>query len=197
YRILKLSPNEIIEPLVLPAAIVTFIGYISYGVILTLIPDLSQHLGIANKGLFYVVFTLSSLLMRFMAGRISDRKGRIIVLKFAILLVTSSLLMIAISRSPIALLSGAFVYGIGTGLFSPASAAWTADLSHRGFRGRAMATMYIALELGIGSGAFLSGWIVGDHIEVIPLIFYCTAIISLSGFIYLYAYSANKTRVTA
>jgi hypothetical protein len=45
----------------------------AYGVILTLIPDWSHHLGIANKGLFFMVFTVTSLLIRFGAGKASDK----------------------------------------------------------------------------------------------------------------------------
>ncbi len=185
FSLLKLKPSEIIEPLVLPAAIVTLLGYISYGAILTLIPDWSQHLGIANKGLFFVVFTLSSLLMRLVAGKVSDRKGRIIVLKTALVILLISVVIIGLADTPWLLMTGSFLYGIGTGLFSPASSAWTADLSHPDFRGRAMATMYIALELGIGTGALLAGTLAGDRIEWIPRVFYTTAAVSLAGLCYL------------
>jgi MFS family permease len=185
-KLLKLRVEELIEPLVLPAAIITLLGYISYGAILTLIPDWSQHLGITNKGLFFVVFTLSSLLMRFVAGRVSDRKGRIIVLKAALLILVIAVIIIGTASTPWLLLTGSFIYGMGTGLFSPASSAWTADLSHPDFRGRAMATMYIALEMGIGIGALLAGTLAGDRIAWIPWVFYSTALISLAGLCYLF-----------
>jgi len=183
--LLKLRAGEIIEPLVLPAAIVTLLGYVSYGAILTLVPDWSQHLGIANKGLFFVVFTLSSLLVRFLAGRVSDRKGRVVVLKTALVLLLIAVVIIGLAATPWMLMSGAFLYGIGTGLFSPASSAWTADLSDPDYRGRAMATMYIALELGIGLGALLAGTLAGDRLAWIPWVFYGSAFVSLCGLIYL------------
>lgn len=185
FSFLKIKSKDVFEPLVWPAAIVSFCGYISYGVILTLMPDWSTHLGISNKGLFYVVFTLSSLIVRFMAGKLSDRKGREYVLRIAFFLIIISLLVIGRSTSINALLTGAFIFGFGTGLFSPSSSAWTADLSHPDYRGRAMATMYISLEAGIGMGALLSGWIFQDHIERIPYLFYGTSIATLFGLIYL------------
>ncbi|WP_408641393.1 MFS transporter [Spirosoma telluris] len=46
---------------------------------------------------------------------------------------------------------------------SPTITAWTADLSDEKTRGRAMATMYIALEAGIGLGALGAGWVL-NHI---------------------------------
>ena len=60
-------------------------------------------------------------------------------------------------------LLGAVVFGLGTGLNSPTLYAWTIDLSHPERRGRAVATMYIALEVGIGLGALLAGWIFGNQ----------------------------------
>jgi MFS family permease len=185
YSILKLRTHEILEPRVLPAAIVTLLGYVSYGAILTLIPDWSQHLGISNKGAFFVVFTISSLLVRFIAGRVSDRHGRVAVLKAALVLLIISLFLIGWATSVTTLLTGSFIYGLATGLFSPASAAWTADLSHPDHRGKAMATMYIALELGIGLGALIAGWLFTDVMSMIPPIFYGSAIITAIGLVYL------------
>ncbi|HUC80924.1 MAG TPA: MFS transporter, partial [Flavisolibacter sp.] len=77
------------------------------------------------------------------------------------------------------------IYGLGTGLFSPATSAWTADLSHEEHRGRGMATMYIALEAGIGLGALAAGWFFQDHLERVPAIFYACAGTCVIGFLYL------------
>jgi predicted MFS family arabinose efflux permease len=48
-----------------------------------------------------------------------------------------------------------------------------------------MATMYIALEIGIGLGAFLAGWLFADQVQRIPQIFFATAAITVTGYIYL------------
>lgn len=182
---LRIKWADVFEPLVLPAAIVTFLGYVSYGAILTLIPDWSSHLGIANKGTFYVVFTVSSLLVRLAAGKLSDIRGRVFVLKIALAVISVSLCLLALSSSVAVLLTAAFVYGVGTGLFSPATSAWTADLSHELHRGRGMATMYISLEAGIGSGAMLAGWVFRDQLSRVPLIFFGCAVVSGLGLVYL------------
>lgn len=183
--LLKIRWADVFEPLVWPAALTTFLGYTSYGAILTLIPDWSDHLGIRNKGTFYVVFTLSSLLVRLFAGKLSDKKGRVFVLKIALVLMIVSVAMIGFASSVASLLAGAFVYGLGTGLFSPATSAWTADLSQVQHRGRGMATMYIALEAGIGFGALVSGWIFHNQLHLIPPVFYGCSFISLIGLAYL------------
>ena len=65
-------------------------------------------------------------------------------------------------------LLGAVIFGIGTGLNSPTLYAWTIDLSHPARRGRGVATMYIALEVGIGLGALLAGWIFDNQPGRLP-----------------------------
>ena len=75
--LLKVGRNDVFDPLALPAAVVMICCYISYGVILTLVPDLSDNLGVENRATFFTLFTLSSVSTRFSAGKISDRLGRV------------------------------------------------------------------------------------------------------------------------
>ena len=191
FSFFKINRSEVIETRVLPAALVTLLAYISYGAILTIIPDWSHHLGIQNKGTFFMVFTFSSLLVRFFAGKLSDQYGRVPVLQVALGLLVISLLVIGGAQSIIALHLGSIIYGFATGILSPAVSAWTVDLSIPEFRGKAMATMYIALEMGIGLGALIAGWIFNDIIELVPSILYSSAAIALIALIYLFYYRAT------
>jgi MFS family permease len=195
--LLKIKWVDVFETLVWPAALITFLGYISYGAILTLIPDWSVHLGVTNKGTFYVVFTVSSLLVRLLAGKLSDRRGRVFVLRIALLLMIVSVSLLGASSSVTWLLTGAFLYGMGTGLFSPAISAWTADLSDDAHRGRGMATMYIALEAGIGLGAMMAGWLYRDKLVMVPPVFYGCAATCVVGLVYLLnKFGVSRTAAT-
>ncbi|MVZ64272.1 MFS transporter [Sphingobacterium sp. DK4209] len=184
-KMLKISRRDIIEVRVIPAAIVTLLSYTAYGVILTLIPDWSEHLGIANKGMFFLAYTLASIAIRFVSGKIADRYGRISVMKVGLFIITISIFYIGFSDTILNLVIGACLYGIGTGIFSPAVNAWTIDLSLPQYRGKAMATMYIALEAGIGAGALFAGYIFHDHIKRIPYIMYGDALIVFLAFVYV------------
>ncbi|WP_374951022.1 MFS transporter [Mucilaginibacter sp.] len=185
FSILKISRRDIIAPEVLPAAIVTFLSYIAYGAILTLIPDWGEHLGIINKGLFFMVFTIASLVIRFVAGKASDKYGRVYVINTGLVLLTVALTIVGYADSFAGLMAGAAVYGVATGILSPALNAWTVDMSHPEYRGKAMATMYISLEAGIGLGALLSGWYYQDVIARIPLVMYVTAGITGLALVYM------------
>ncbi|TDO22463.1 MFS transporter [Pedobacter duraquae] len=186
FSLLKISRRDLIALEVLPAALVTFLSYIAYGVILTLIPDWSSHLGIANKGLFFMVFTIASLLIRFVAGKASDRYGRIRVINTGLVLLILSMSVIGYSSSVAGLMLGACIYGVASGVLSPALNAWTIDMSLPDHRGKAMATMYIAMEAGIGLSALGAGWYFQDVIAKIPSVMYASAATTVIALCYMF-----------
>lgn len=157
-KLLKISKNDIISLEVLKPAIITFLSYSAFGMVLTLIPDWSDHLGIANRGTFFIVFTISSLTIRFLAGKVSDKKGRKVVAISGLSLLFFSMIVMGYCDSPNGLLTAGVIYGLSMGILSPALNAWTVDLSPQNQRGKGVATMFIALEAGIGLGALFSGW---------------------------------------
>jgi MFS family permease len=183
--LLKIGRKDVVAVEAIPAAIVTFLSYVSYGAILTLIPDWSAHLGILNKGLFFMVFTLASLAVRFAAGKASDKYGRIHVINAGLFLLIVSLLVIGYGATFAGLMAGAAVYGVAMGVLSPALNAWTVDLSDPEHRGKAMATMYIALEAGIGLGALLAGAYFGNEVLRIPAVMYAAAAVTITALVYM------------
>lgn len=193
FSLLKISGSEIFEPKVWPPVLICFLTYFSYGAVLTIIPDFSTYLGIANKGLFFTFFTVSSVGIRFIAGKVSDKYGRTPILKISATTMAISMVLMAVASNSFILLAGAVVYGISVGLNSPAVTAWTIDLSDPQHRGRALASMYIALEAGIGLGAYFSALIYHNKAERFPLTFYLFAGLTFLATIYLsFIYKPKK-----
>ncbi|KAB7733064.1 MFS transporter [Rudanella paleaurantiibacter] len=164
WGLLKLKADELFDRNARwPFWILLLLSF-SSGAVLTVIPALSMKLGVANKGLFFTVYTIASLVVRVLFARTSDRYGRV-----PVLLVSSGALAVAMgmlvlagladAAAPVWFWAGCVVYGLSWGMNSPTVQAWTADLSDEHTRGRAMATMYIALEAGIGLGAVVAGWL--------------------------------------
>ena len=193
FRLLNVSRDDIFDPLAIPAGIMMLFCYFSYGVILTLVPDLSDHLGLSNRGIFFTLFTLSSVSTRFFAGKISDRLGREPVLKLSALLIGVAMLVFAHAHTPEMLYLASVLFGLGNGIFSPAINAWTVDLGDPERKGRALATMFIALEIAIGGGALLAGWYFADDFSRMPAVFELAAAMSFSGWVYLMWYGWRKT----
>lgn len=180
-----ISRKDIIDIGALPAGIITFFSYTAYGLVLTLIPDWSEHLGTANKGVFFTAFTIASVMVRFGAGKVSDRHGRVNVIFAGMIIIAVALFVISVGDSVTILLAGASLYGMGAGILSPAINAWTIDLSHPDHRGKAIATMYISMELGIGLGALLGGSYYNDQIMRIPQIMKIDILVLILGIAYL------------
>jgi MFS family permease len=183
--LLKVSRDDVYDPLALPSAITMIFCYFSYGVILTLVPDLSDSLGVSNRGTFFSIFTLASVSTRLFAGKISDQMGRVPVLKTSAILIGISMLVFAQAHSPYMLYLASALFGLGNGIFSPAINAWTIDLGDPGRKGRALATMYIALEIAIGGGAAAAGWYFANDAARMPAVFYFAAAMSFAGWVYL------------
>ena len=163
FGLLRLKKNEIFDSQAVPPFIVLLLQSFSSGVILTVISTLSTSLGIMNKGLFFTVYTVASLGVRLLFSKTSDRYGRVPVLFVSSIVLAISMGLLVIADTPLIFWTAAIFYGMSWGMNSPTIQAWTADLSDERTRGRAMATMYIALEAGIGLGAVVSGWLL-NHV---------------------------------
>ncbi len=186
WSMLRISKNDIIAPAVKVPAIATFLVYFSFGMVLTLIPDWSAYLGFENKGSFFIAFTLASLSVRFVAGKASDRYGRKKVTLVGLVILLLALFIMGAFSIAIALILGALLYGFAMGILSPALNAWTVDLSPDNEKGKGIATMFIALEAGIGLGALFSGWYYNNTYENIPMTMYFCAVLAIIGFFFIF-----------
>ncbi|MGD1957918.1 MAG: MFS transporter [Fulvivirga sp.] len=183
--LLRINWGDIYEPTVIVPTIVMLLVTFSFGVAVSLAPDHSKALGVDNKGLFFVYFTITSLLARVGGGYFSDRLGRRSVLLLATLVIAAGSVYIGLASSPFHLFTGALMFGAGYGLSSPSIFAWATDLAPEKYRGRAFSTVFMALEIGIGMGAFLGGQIYAGNAENLPIAFIGAGLMAFFGFIYL------------
>jgi len=183
--LLKVEKHDVFEPRVLAPCLVMALCAFSFGAVYTVIPDFGEFVGIRNKGLLFTYFTVASLLVRFLGGKASDYYGRSRVLRISTVLVTLAMLMIGLASSKLALIAGVFVYGLAHGITSPTLLAWASDLSDENHKGRGMASVYIFMEMGIGLGAFLSGFIYGNNSSNFFVTFLTCSLLSAAAFVYL------------
>jgi len=188
WSLLKLKWKDVYEPRAFPSALTMLLTAFSFGTILTLIPDLSKHLGIENKGIFFSIFTISSLVIRLIAGKLSDVYGRVPILMVGCFLYGITMIMIGTGTELSVFYLGSFIFGIAAGLSSPTIFAWTVDLAHEKHRGRAMATMFIALEAGIGIGGVVAGYSYHNNADNFIISFSISGLLAFTAVAYLIWY---------
>lgn len=186
FKLLKINRFEIFEPKAMPTFIVQFLLAFGSGAVLTISPDLSKHLGIANKGLFFAVFTFSSLIIRLVAGKTSDRRGRVYVLRWSALTMAVALFLIAWAHDFTSFMLAATIFGFSWGMNTPTLQAWVIDLVPAETRGRGLATMYMGLEVGIGIGAYISQAMYDNDMAQVSVPFYFCGILALLAVVYLF-----------
>lgn len=114
-----IPPREVLEPSAIQPGIILMLSVTTYGVILTIIPDLSKQLGIDNKGTFFLYLTMASLAVRIIAGKFSDQYGRVVVLRVSTFIIAAAMVLICFAHNAFTLLSAAVILGIGVGMNSP------------------------------------------------------------------------------
>lgn len=179
--ILRLQKDEIVEPRAFLPALLCIVVYIGFGVIVTIVPDQTVYLGMSNKGLFFTSFTLMSVLSRLIAGRLSDVYGRIPITRIAIILLCFSYLFMGLSNSPTWLLIASGAVGFSMGIAGPAVFAWAIDRSEDKRRGRALATVFIGLEIAIGFGALFGAFMYDNNPQNFAHTFFWVAAITTAG----------------
>jgi putative solute:sodium symporter small subunit len=98
------------------------------------------------------------------------------------------MLLIGFASTQWHLIGAAILFGMAVGTNSPTVFAWTIDLSREEARGKAMATMYIALEVGIGTGALLSAAIYDNDPANFSWAFWVGSISAFIAFLYLFTW---------
>jgi MFS family permease len=166
----------------------------SYGAVFTIIPDFGQFVGIKNKGLLFTFLTIASLLVRLLAGKASDRYGRVEVLRVSTLLIVVAMMIVGMASTPLMLIIGVTLYGFAQGSTSPTLLAWATDLSDDRFKGRGIASVYIFMELGIGLGALCSGWLYGNQSDNFFITFLISGLLSAFAFAYLIYHSVKREK---
>ena len=168
----NLLNGGLIDPNAWPAALVLLPVALAFGIYLTITPDFVDHLGYVYKGSFNTIIVASSIAMRFIAGRMSDRHGRIPVLLAGTALMTVGMVTLGSAETKGMATLGALLYGASIGINMPTVFAWTTDLAQPGKVALALGTMLMALEVGIGAGAVYSGMRFEGMVERIPELYY-------------------------
>ena len=141
---------------VLPSVMLLFLC-VPYGMMVAFIPIIGAGRGLGNPGTIYTVFALAIVLVRAQAGRLSDQRGRAVVIIPGMLMGALGFVVFGLTAGPVGVLVGAAIFGACFGSVQPTLLALTTDRVRPEERGKAMGTFYTAWEFGISAGATGSG----------------------------------------
>ena len=160
-------------------SLVMFWVFLGFGILLVSSSLRSISLGFQNNGIFFIFFTLSTILIRLII------KNRIDVLPLKQLLIYGTILLIissglfSIWSHKIAFVLASIVYGAAMGIFIPSLNLWVLN-DNAGADGKALSTLYIFMELGIGLGSLLIGKLIIGFQSAFMLVFLVYGIISFA-----------------
>ena len=132
---------------------------VTYGALISFLPGQAPQMGLENAGLFFTVFAFSTILVRAVAGSVSDRVGRAPVILPALFLVAAAMVLLGQSTGPAMILAVGFMYGLGYGSAHPTVMALAVDRGGPDARASAVATFNVSYNLGLAAGSLAMGFL--------------------------------------
>ena len=139
-------------------ALTIFIDFMSFGVILPLLPFWAERLGAGpvGVGLLLTVYALAQFIFTPVLGTLSDRYGRRPIILASLLIEALSLALSAVAGSLAILVVARFIGGLGASNIGSAQAV-VADVTPVEGRARGMGLIGAAIGLGFVVGPALGG----------------------------------------
>jgi MFS family permease len=146
---------------VLAPSLALFLCSFGYGGVTSFVAMWTEKNGLAPRGLFFTVFSLTVLVLRPFLGRFADRAGprRVLLPLLALTALAFATLAVATTRPLLAL--SAFLFGAGFGNVYPVFAAHVTRHVASEKRGAAFGAILAAFDTGIGTGSIALGAVIG------------------------------------
>lgn len=138
---------------------ISFFLALGMGSILSFMTLFGGARGIENIGLFFTVNAIFLIISRTLTGRLADRIGYNRVMMPSFILGIVGFFILAFSYELWQVLIAAAIYGIGYGSMMPILNAILVKACKPEHRGMANAVHFAAIDLGVGVGAILLGFI--------------------------------------
>lgn len=149
----------LLEPSALFPATIMGLFALTYGSLVSFLPIYAMSRGVTNPGLFFSTFAVVLILSRSPAGWLSDRYGRASTILPGLALTSGALGLLSWATSWPHFLLAAALYGLAFAAVQPSLMALAVDRVSPLKRGAAMGTFSASMDLGIGGGSFLWGFV--------------------------------------
>lgn len=189
---LAFSLSSLLESSALPVTYNLLLINISYGGLVSFISLYAIKTGLGNTGMFFIVFASGITLARLYMGKIFDRHGPKALSVTGITLLIAGHFILGLFISMYGFMIAGFLLGLGSGIVFPTFQAMVNNLAPPHRRGAANSTLFSGLDLGIGLGMLITGYLA--HSIGLPATFLIYAGLNLVALTYFWFVSLNHYR---
>ncbi len=153
--------SNYIELKALPVAVTMLVAAFAYSGILSFITTYADEIDLRQAGsLYFLVYAIAILVSRPFTGKLMDIKGGNSVAYPGLVIFAIGMFLLSQANSTFLLLLAAAVIGLGYGNFQSCTQALAIKVTPPHRMGLANSTYFICLDLGLGLGPVLLGYLI-------------------------------------
>lgn len=157
----RFSLRAIVAPQVIPIGCFMLLAGVSYSGVLTYLLSYSEERNVAaGASIFFLAYAVAMLIMRFVLGRVQDRRGDNMVVYFGSVMFTLALILLAVASEDWQVVAAGALTGLGYGTLMPASQAIAVRLVSPLKIGTGISTLLLLTDVGAGLGPIALGALV-------------------------------------
>ncbi|MCU5745174.1 MFS transporter [Staphylococcus sp. SQ8-PEA] len=146
-----------------PVAILMVLSGLTYSSILSFIKDYAEEINLVTvSSYFFIFYALSSLFTRPLAGRLMDNRNENVVAYPSFIFLILTFVCLYFTSSSWLMVVAGLCLGAGYGTISSIMQAVAIKVSPPAKYGVATSTYFIGLDLGIGLGPYLLGFLINS-----------------------------------
>jgi MFS family permease len=168
-----------IEWRVVAVAVTLFLYSFGYGGVTSFSALYADARGVTPRTLFFTVFAVTTLVVRFVSGRLADTIGYRRVFVPCLFLIVAGYLLLALGGDRLSFILSAIVFGSGFGAAWPVFMAHVLQYFDASRRGAVFGGVLSCFDTGIGTGSIAAGWII-QHWGFRPAFLTAAGLASLS-----------------
>lgn len=150
-----------IDPRVVRFSLVALVACLGYGCVQAFLTSFAEERGLSDvASIFFLVYAAAALGTRPFSGHILDHYGENVVFYPALVIMSLSMVMLALAGNGMTFLLAGLLLGVGFGNFQSAGQAVSLTLVTRSRFAQATTTFFLFFDLGIGLGPYLFGFLV-------------------------------------
>ena len=148
-------------PLINRQALFPTLVFVTYTIttapVSTFLPQLAEERNFGNPGLYFTMYSITSMISLAISGTISDRRGRGAVIVPGLLVVAAGMFILATAEIRLLFMASGVLSGLGFGMLQPAMQSLIVDRVPPRERSSALATLQSGWDIGGSGGAFAFG----------------------------------------